>query len=243
MEVIPAIDIRDGRCVRLAQGDYARETVFDDDPAAVALRWQSAGAPRLHVVDLDGARDARPGNEGVVRRIVESVSIPVQVGGGVRDIATIKRYLDLGVGRVILGTAAVKDQTTLLNGLTLFRARIVVGVDARDGVVVTEGWLESSNLTAGHLVGQLSELGVGRIVYTDVSRDGMLAGPNLPAIADLLAQIDGLPSPVTVIASGGVSTVGQLKQLAALGVEGAIVGRAIYTGALDLATALAALKA
>jgi phosphoribosylformimino-5-aminoimidazole carboxamide ribotide isomerase len=242
MEIIPAIDIRGGRCVRLEQGDYDRETVFDDDPVGVAKRWQAAGARRLHVVDLDGARDGRPGNEGAVRAILAASSVPVQVGGGVRDIAVMQLYLDSGADRVILGTAAVKDQTTLINAVTLFRGRIVVGVDARGGLVATEGWLETSTLPATELVKQLSELGVTRIIYTDILRDATLTGPNFKAITDLLEFISGLPSPVSVIVAGGVSSIDDLRRLAELPVEGAIIGKAIYTGAIDLAAALEAIS-
>ncbi|HEV8575132.1 MAG TPA: 1-(5-phosphoribosyl)-5-[(5-phosphoribosylamino)methylideneamino]imidazole-4-carboxamide isomerase [Dehalococcoidia bacterium] len=240
MEIIPAIDIRGGRCVRLEQGDYARETVFSDDPVAVASRWQQAGAKRLHIVDLDGAREGTPRNEEVIRSILDAAGVPVQVGGGVRDIATIQRYLDAGVQRVILGTTAVKDQTTLLNAIVLFRDRIVVGVDARGGVVATEGWLESSSIVATDLVTQLSEMGVVRIIYTDIFRDATLTGPNFEAIGELLAVISGLPSPVAVIVAGGLSSIDDLRTLSTLGVEGAIVGKAIYTGDIDLAAALAA---
>ena len=242
MEIIPAIDIRGGRCVRLEQGDYARETVFDDDPVAVAKRWQAAGAQRLHVVDLDGARDGRPGNEEAVRAILAASSVPVQVGGGVRDIAVIQRYLDAGADRVNLGTTAVKDQTTLINAVTLFRERIVVGVDARGGMVATDGWLETSTLPATELVKQLSELGVSRIIYTDILRDATLTGPNYAAIAELLEFISGLPSPVSVIVAGGLSSVHDLVRLSELPVEGAIVGKAIYTGDIDLAAALRAVN-
>jgi phosphoribosylformimino-5-aminoimidazole carboxamide ribotide isomerase len=240
MEVIPAIDIRDGRCVRLEQGDYGRETVYDDDPFAVARRWQEAGAKRLHVVDLDGAREGGPRNEESVRTILSSVSVPVQVGGGIRDIATIQRYLEAGADRVILGTTAVKDQTTLMNAIILFREQIVVGVDARGGVVATEGWLEASSVAAADLVKQLSEMGVSRIVYTDIARDGLLTGPNFDAVIGLLEVSSGLPSPVSVIVAGGLSRIDDLRCLSSMGVEGAVVGKAIYTGDIDLAAALAA---
>lgn len=242
MEIIPAIDIRSGRCVRLEQGDYARETVFSDDPVAVARRWQEAGAKRLHVVDLDGAREGHPRNEDTVRAILASSSVPVQVGGGIRDIAAIKRYLDTGADRVILGTTAVKDQTTLMNAVVLFRERIVVGVDARAGIVATEGWREASTVAATDLVKELSEMGVSRIVYTDIARDATLKGPNLEAVRDLLEFVSGLPSPVRVIVAGGLSSIDDLRRLSALGVEGAIVGKAIYTGDIDLAAALAAVS-
>jgi phosphoribosylformimino-5-aminoimidazole carboxamide ribotide isomerase len=201
MEIIPAIDIRGGRCVRLDQGDYDRETVFADDPVAVARRWEAAGAGRLHVVDLDGARDGKPQNEEVIRRVIEAVSVAVQVGGGVRDVAIIDRYLKAGADRVAMGTAAVKDQTTLVNAVSLFRERIIVGVDARDG---------------------------------------MVGGPNFLAIQEVVEHAAGLPSPMAVIASGGVSSVEHLKRLRLIGVEGAIIGMALYTGDLDITEALAA---
>lgn len=242
MEIIPAIDIRGGRCVRLEQGDYSRETVFGDDPSVIADRWRKQGAGRVHVVDLDGARDGRPANIESVQRILRGVAVRVQVGGGVRNIATIQRYLDMGVERVVLGTAAVKDQTTLVNAVTLFREHIVVGVDARDGVVAVEGWLESSGVQATEFVRQLSELGVTRVIYTDISRDGTLTGPNFEAVASLLEFASGLPSPVALIASGGVSYIGHLRRLAEIGVEAAIVGKALYTGAIDLRTAIAAVS-
>jgi len=240
MDIIPAIDIRGGRCVRLEQGDYERETVFGDDPVAVARRWQEAGAKRLHVVDLDGAREGMPQNEDVVRSILGAARVPVQVGGGVRDIATIQRFLEAGADRVILGTTAVKDQTTLMNAIILFRDRIIVGVDARGGVVATEGWLENSSIVATDLVTQLSEMGVVRIIYTDILRDATLTGPNFEAIGELLEVISGLPSPVAVIVAGGLSSIDDLTTLSTLGVEGAIVGKAIYTGDIDLPAALAA---
>ncbi len=239
MQIIPAIDIRAGRCVRLEQGDYARETVYSDGPAAVARRWQDAGAQRLHVVDLDGARDGRPGNQDAVRAILAVVTIPVQLGGGIRDIAGIEQWLATGVDRVFLGTAAVADQTTLLNAVTLFRQRVAVAVDARDGIVRTAGWTESSGVLVGDLIPQLSEIGVSRILYTDISRDGTLSGPNFAALAQLLDQVAGLPASLAVIASGGVSTLEHLRALSDTGVEGAIVGKALYTGAIDLAEALA----
>ena len=243
MEIIPAIDIRGGRCVRLDQGDYDRETVFADDPVEMAGRWEEAGAKRLHVVDLDGARDGKPQNEDVIRRVIEAVSVAVQVGGGLRDVAAIERYVTAGADRVAIGTAAVKDQTTLVNAVSLFRGRIIVGVDARDGMVATEGWRETSAVRALDLVGQLSEFGVERIFYTDISRDGMLGGPNFPAIQEVMEHAAGLPSPMAVIASGGVSAVEHLKRLRLIGVEGVIIGKALYTGTLDIAEALAAAKA
>ncbi len=239
MDIIPAIDIRGGMCVRLDQGDYARETVFADDPVAVAKRWQDTGAGRLHVVDLDGARDGAPRNDAVIRRVLGAVSVRVQVGGGIRDIRAMQTYFEAGADRVALGTAAVKDQMTLVNAVSLFRERILVGVDARDGMVATEGWLETSEMRALDLIQQLSEFGVQRIFYTDISRDGMQSGPNFPAINEVVEHAGGLPSPMAVIASGGVSSIEHLRRLKAIGVEGAIIGKALYTGGLDLREALA----
>jgi phosphoribosylformimino-5-aminoimidazole carboxamide ribotide isomerase len=243
LEIIPAIDIRGGHCVRLDQGDFARETVFGDDPVAMAVRWQDAGASRIHAVDLDGARDGRPVNGEVIRAILSTVSVPVQVGGGIRDIAAADSYLRAGADRVAFGTAAVKDQTTLINAVSLFRERIIVGVDARDDMVATEGWLQSSELRALDLVQQLSEFGVSRIYYTDISRDGLLSGPNFAAVHEIVEHAAGLPSPMAVIASGGVSTIEHIQRLKLIGVEGAIVGKALYTGDLDLAEALRAVSA
>ncbi len=242
MEIIPAIDIRGGRCVRFEQGDYERETVFADDPVEMAERWEKAGATRLHVVDLDGARDGKPQNEDVIRRVIEAASVAVQVGGGVREVSAIERYVKAGADRVAIGTAAVKDQTTLVNAVSLFRERIIVGVDARDGMVATEGWRETSEVRALDFVGQLSEFGVRRVFYTDISRDGMLGGPNFPAIQEVVEHAAGLPSPMAVIASGGVSAVEHVERLRLIGVEGVIIGTALYTGALDIGDALAAAK-
>jgi phosphoribosylformimino-5-aminoimidazole carboxamide ribotide isomerase len=237
MQVIPAIDIRGGRCVRLVQGDYARETVFDDDPAAAAVRWRDAGAARVHVVDLDGAREGRVVNGEAIRHIVRSVEVPVQLGGGLRDLETVSRYLEEGVERVILGTAAVKDRALLESALDRFPGQVAVGIDARDGVVVTEGWLEGSSLTAAELAVELTTLGVPRIVYTDTLRDGTLTEPNF---AGLEALLEGIHADMRLIYAGGVSRVEDVRRLAGTGIEGVIVGRALYTGDLDLAQALAA---
>jgi phosphoribosylformimino-5-aminoimidazole carboxamide ribotide isomerase len=243
MEIIPAIDIRAGRCVRLDQGDYDRETVFADDPVEVARRWQAAGAPRLHVVDLDGARDGKPGNEDIIRRVISSVDIPVQVGGGNRDVAVIGRYVEAGADRVALGTVAIKDPTVLIHALGIFPGeRIFVGVDARDGLVATEGWTETSTTRALDLIKQLSDFGVRRIFYTDITSDGMLKGPNFPALNEVVEHAAGFGIPMAVIASGGVSTVDHIRRLKLIGVEGVIIGKALYTGDLDLADALAAAR-
>ena len=242
MEIIPAIDIRGGRCVRLVQGDYDRETVFADDPAAVAGRWRDAGAKRLHVVDLDGAREGRAANASSVQRIVAAVDIPAQVGGGIRDLETVQRYLSAGVDRVVLGTAAVKDQALLETALARFPDRIIVGVDAREGVVVTEGWLDASGIAAPDLVRQVAELGVTRVIYTDTVRDGTLTEPNFAALEVIVSYIRLSATKLKIIYAGGVSSIDHLRRLAATGVEGAIVGRALYTGDIDLAEALATIE-
>ncbi|HVP04051.1 MAG TPA: 1-(5-phosphoribosyl)-5-[(5-phosphoribosylamino)methylideneamino]imidazole-4-carboxamide isomerase [Dehalococcoidia bacterium] len=243
MEIIPAIDIRGGRCVRLDQGDYDRETVFADDPVEVARRWEGAGATRIHVVDLDGARDGVPRNEDVIRNVIACVDIAVQVGGGMRDVAIIGRYLEAGADRVAIGTAAVKDPTVLLHALGIFGGeRIFVGVDARDGMVATEGWRETSGVRALELLAQLSEYGVRRIFYTDIASDGMQKGPNFPVIQEVVEHAAGFRFPMAVIASGGVSSVTHLERLKLIGVEGVIIGKALYTGTLDIGEALAAAR-
>jgi len=243
MDVIPAIDIRGGRCVRLVQGDYERETVFADDPAEAARRWRDAGAKRLHVVDLDGAREGRPVNAAAVQGVMAAVDVPVQLGGGLRDLETVRRYLEAGVERVVLGTAAVKDMGLLTVALELFPGRIAVGVDARDGTVVTEGWLEASGISAAELVRRLAALGVPHVIYTDTLRDGTLTEPNFAALEALLAGVRASGGDTRVIYSGGVSSLDHIRRLAETGVEGVIVGRALYTGDIDLREALAAVQA
>jgi phosphoribosylformimino-5-aminoimidazole carboxamide ribotide isomerase len=235
MEVIPAIDIRGGRCVRLVQGDYDRETVFADDPAAAATRWRDAGAGRLHVVDLDGAREGRPVNEDAIQRILGAVDVPVQLGGGLRAPDVVQRYLDAGVDRVVVGTAAVKDEAALSAMLERFPGRVLAGVDARNGIVVTDGWTDGSGIAVAEFVPRLAALGVERIVYTDTVQDGTLTQPNLAALESLLAADPALK----VIYAGGVAKVEHLRRLAAAGAEGAIIGHALYTGDIDLAEALA----
>jgi phosphoribosylformimino-5-aminoimidazole carboxamide ribotide isomerase len=213
MEIIPAIDLRNGKCVRLYQGDYEKETVFSDDPVDMALRWQSEGAGRLHLVDLDGAANGEPRNLGVIGKIVAAVEIPVQMGGGIRSIETVERLIELGVGRAILGTAAVEDPDLVEQSCRQFRERIVVGVDARDGKVATRGWLEQSSTRAGDLAAAMVALGAGRFIYTDIGRDGTLSGPNLEAVAEFLSQMS-----VPVIAAGGISSIEHIVRLAELGV-------------------------
>ncbi len=234
MEVIPAIDIRGGRCVRLSQGDYERETVFDDDPLAVAVRWAALGARRIHIVDLDGAREGQQVNAALVRRIVRTVDAAVQTGGGLRDLATVRAALDDGVNRVVLGTAAVRDPDLLREAVAVARDRLIVSVDARNGVVQLQGWTEGSDVTATSLIRQLASIGVERIVYTDIDRDGVRGSPNFEMYEALVSETS-----IAVIAAGGVSSLDDLRRLSDCGVEAAIVGRALYTGEVALPEALA----
>ena len=238
MEVIPAIDLLEGRCVRLYQGDYARSQVFNENPVEVAKQWFEQGASRVHVVDLDGAKAGKPVNTRAIEAIVQAVPVPVQVGGGLRDRSGVSQLLELGVGRVILGTAAVEDHPLVKQLCEEFPGRIVVGIDARNGLVATRGWLETSEVKATELARQMSELGAAAIVYTDIHRDGTLSGPNLDALRELANGIS-----IPVIASGGVSSITDLLSLLALeplGVNGVIVGRALYTGDVSLKEAIQA---
>lgn len=238
-EVIPAVDIRGGRCVRLYQGDYERETVFSADPVATALRWAEAGAPRLHVVDLDGARDG-PENASCIERIVRESPIPVQVGGGIRSADAAARWLDrAGADRVILGTLAFVDRAAVGGLAARYGGRVVVALDVREGLVRTRGWLDSSGTTAAEALRALAALGVQRFLYTNIARDGTLEGPDLEGIGALLAAA---PPGVRVIASGGVSSVEDVDALARLPLEGVIVGRALYDGRIDLEGALEAAR-
>ncbi len=233
-EVIPVIDLRGGRCVRLYQGDFAKETVFSNDPVGVARRWEAAGAPRIHVVDLDGAASGRPVNTSIVEAIAAAVSIPIQAGGGLRTIEAIELLLARGVQRVVLGTSAAEDPALVGEAAQRFGEAIVVGVDARDGLVATHGWVKAQAISAVDLIKRMEALDVRRFVYTDIARDGALTGPPLDSIGDLLKSTGA-----AVIASGGVSSLADLEQLARLGIEGAIVGRAVYTGDVDLRRAVA----
>lgn len=233
-QLIPAVDIRGGRCVRLVQGDFSRETAFGDDPSEMARHWQAEGARRLHVVDLDGARDGIQANAAAIAKLLETVAIPVQVGGGVRSIQTARLLLDRGADRVVVGTAAAEQPEALAEWIEALGAEhLIVGVDARGGRVATHGWQDVTDLEVADFCHVMAAAGVRRVLYTDVGRDGMLTGPDVHgtrAVATILP----------VLASGGVSTVDHLKQLAAAGAEGAIVGTALYAGRLTLSEALAA---
>ncbi|MHC1718004.1 MAG: 1-(5-phosphoribosyl)-5-[(5-phosphoribosylamino)methylideneamino]imidazole-4-carboxamide isomerase [Acidaminococcaceae bacterium] len=240
MILFPAIDIRNGRCVRLTEGKFECETVFAEDPAEMAVRWADAGAEYLHVVDLDGALAGQSSNTEVIKRILAKVKIPVQVGGGIRTLANIENMLALGVTRVILGSVAVRDPELVREACQKFPGQVVVGIDAKNGEVAVEGWGIGGGIGAVELAKKMAAVGVEHIIFTDISRDGMLSGVNVEATAEL-AKASG----VKVIASGGVSSLADIKALqahAADGIEGCIIGKAIYTGALDLKEALAALK-
>jgi phosphoribosylformimino-5-aminoimidazole carboxamide ribotide isomerase len=233
LEIIPAIDLRGGRCVRLFQGDYSQETVFSENPVDVALQWYGMGAPRLHLVDLDGAETGQPVNLDIVREITESVLIPCELGGGIRDMDTIQQCLQAGAERVILGTAAIEDRWLLTEACRRYGGAIVLGIDARNGCLATRGWKMQTEINAVDLVREVTGSGLRRIIYTDIDRDGTLTEPNFSAIFELMQN-----TRLKVIASGGISSLNHLKMLRQLEVEGAIVGKALYTGDLNLKQAL-----
>ena len=240
MIIYPAIDIRGGRCVRLTEGRFDAETVFADDPAEMALKWAGLGAEFLHLVDLDGALAGEGKNVPVIQRILKSVSIPVQLGGGIRNLETIEKLLSLGVTRLILGSAAVKNPQLVEEACKKYPGHIAVGIDAKNGDVAIEGWGKGSGVAATELAKQMAAYGVETIIYTDISRDGMLSGVNVEATA-ALARACGVP----IIASGGVASLEDIRRVKAVesdGVQGCIIGKAIYTGAVDLKAALALAK-
>jgi len=237
--VIPAIDLKEGRCVRLRQGRMQEETVYSQEPAEVARRWEDEGAQLLHVVDLNGAVEGAPRNRKAIETILRAVSIPVQVGGGIRTVETVSAYLSSGAERVVLGTAVVRDRAVLEEACGRFPGRVLVGVDAQGGKVAVKGWTEVADQDAADFVGRLTGLAVYAVVYTDIARDGMLDGPNLEGLRRMVAAC-----PVPLIASGGITRTEDLRQLCALGpkVIGAIVGKALYEGVLDLRSAMAAVN-
>ena len=230
MEVIPAIDLRAGRCVRLYQGDYAQEEVFGVDPVAIALRWQSEGAKLLHVVDLDGAASGSPENLDSIRAIASSIDTTLEVGGGIRDMEKARLLFDAGADRLVLGTSAVEDPDLVIQMLERFGAdSVVVSVDAKDGWALLRGWKQPSHMKALELMDRMVALGVGRFEYTDISRDGTMTEPNFEAVTEAVNHVS-----VPIIAAGGIANARHLERLAGLGVEGAIVGKALYTGAVIL---------
>jgi phosphoribosylformimino-5-aminoimidazole carboxamide ribotide isomerase len=232
VELWPAIDLRGGKCVRLLQGDYDRETVFGDDPVAMVRRFVAQGAKRLHIVDLDGAKAGRPVQADLIARMVAAAGVPCQLGGGIRSLETAKAYAEAGVARLVVGSVAIEQPALLEELATALPSRIVLGLDARDGRVAVRGWLETSPLTAVAVARRHEGLPLAGIVYTDIATDGMLAGPNLAALEEMIRAVK-LP----VVASGGIATVEDLRQVARIGADGCIVGRALYDGGLSLADA------
>ncbi|MFH1002542.1 MAG: 1-(5-phosphoribosyl)-5-[(5-phosphoribosylamino)methylideneamino]imidazole-4-carboxamide isomerase [Chloroflexota bacterium] len=235
MEVIPAVDIRGGRCVRLYQGNYDEETVFSENPVEVALEWQSLGAPRLHIVDLDGAARGEPANLDIIREIANCLLIPTQLGGGIRNLKTIEQLLKAGIERVVLSTAAVEDPKTVREACRRFSESIIVSIDAREGHVATHGWQQDTGREATELARAMVDLGVRRFIYTDISRDGTLTEPNFTATAEMINAIRW-----PVIAAGGISSPTHVSMLKSLGAEGVIIGKALYSGDIKLKAALAA---
>ena len=234
MQVIPAIDIRGGKCVRLLQGDYSTETVFSEDPAEVARRWAAAGASRIHVVDLDGAREGAQVNKAAIEALVSAVTVPVQVGGGIRALETAQALTSAGVDRIVVGTAAVENPALVREMVSKLGAdALVVAVDAREGYVSVNGWTRESRVLAADLVRMMAQEGVRRFMYTDISRDGTLSEPNFEVVESLLRD-----SEASFIVAGGISTVDHLRRLAATRAEAAVVGTALYTGDIDLKEAL-----
>ncbi|MBI2826907.1 MAG: 1-(5-phosphoribosyl)-5-[(5-phosphoribosylamino)methylideneamino]imidazole-4-carboxamide isomerase [Planctomycetia bacterium] len=235
MQIWPAIDLRGGKCVRLQQGDYGRETVFGDDPAAMARKWVADGAQCLHLVDLDGARDGRLVNLASVRAIVDSAGVPCELGGGIRDEDAIRELLDAGLARLVIGTKALREPDWFRAACRRFPGRLALGIDARDGRVATDGWLVTSTVAATDLARQFAGEPLAAVIYTDIAADGMLCGPNLASIRAMCAAVD-----VPVVASGGVHALDDVRQLASLRLDGAIIGRALYDGRFTLAEAIAA---
>jgi len=237
MQIWPAIDIRGGKCVRLRQGDYARETVYADDPALAADRWRQLGAERLHLVDLDGARDGQSTNQQAIQSILNRIQLPCQLGGGIRDEETILAWLDSGIERLVVGTQALRDADWFRLMCQKYPSQLALGIDARDGRVAVEGWLETSDVTAVDLAQKFQTEPLAAIIYTDIARDGMLSGPNLDAMKQMKQAVD-----VPVIASGGVAKAEDVSRLAEIAMDGCIVGRSLYEGTLTLPDALKAAR-
>ncbi|EGK59789.1 1-(5-phosphoribosyl)-5-[(5-phosphoribosylamino)methylideneamino] imidazole-4-carboxamide isomerase [Centipeda periodontii DSM 2778] len=240
MIIFPAIDLRDGKCVRLLRGDFAKETVYSSNPEDVALRWVREGAEYLHVVDLDGALAGKPQNTEVIKKILSSVQIPIEVGGGIRTLETIENTLELGVKRVILGSVAVQNRSLIKEACQRYRDRIVVGIDAKDGITVIDGWGVSGGIPAVELAKELASFGLKTIIYTDISRDGTLSGVNIEATSKLAIE-----SGVDIIASGGVKSledIHALKKREVDGIVGVIAGKSIYEGTLSLSEAIVAAR-
>jgi len=237
MLVIPAIDLRDGKCVRLKQGDYAQETIYSDFPWKMALDWANQGAEYLHLVDLDGAKTGRIENSTAIKGILDNVKVPCELGGGIRDEKTVSEALSWGIDRVIIGTKAIQDPQWLYNMAKAFPGKIALGIDAKDGKIAVAGWLEVSQITVDQFLDKVNDWPLAAIIYTDISKDGMLSGPNVETTARLASKANSL-----VIASGGVSTSSDIKNLKVAGVKACIVGKALYDGKMTLSDALEAAR-
>lgn len=233
MLIIPAIDIRNGKCVRLTQGDFESEKIYSEDPVTIARQWEKEGAKMLHIVDLDGAKNGTPSNLKAIKSIAQSIGIPIQVGGGIRNKKVVQKLLSDGVSRVILGTITLENEKELKSILKDFTSQVAVALDTKNGKLMKHGWLEDSNKTSIVTALELERLGVQTFIYTDVDKDGTLTEPNYKEIANLTKNIV-----VPVIASGGISTIASIKQLKSIGVEGVIIGKALYEGKIDLKEAL-----
>lgn len=240
MIIIPAIDLKDGQCVRLTQGNLHQATVYSDDPAAMARQWQDQGAQFLHIVDLNGAFEGEPKNLTHVEAIANAVSIPIQVGGGIRSLDTVRMYLGVGAKRVVMGTTALTNRQLVEEVLEVFPERVVVAIDAKNGLVATDGWKTVTGITAREAIISLAGLELAAVMYTDIAKDGMMAGPNIPSLKIMVEA-----SPVPIIASGGISNLDDIKAIKALGpqVMGVILGKSLYEGKIDLAQAIAAASA
>ncbi|GAB6417239.1 1-(5-phosphoribosyl)-5-[(5-phosphoribosylamino) methylideneamino]imidazole-4-carboxamide isomerase [Bacillus luti] len=237
MEIFPAIDLKEGRCVRLYQGEFSKETVMNEDPVAQAIIFEKLGARRLHVVDLDGAIAGESLNLSVIEKICRAIRIPVQVGGGVRSLAAVEKLLLVGVDKVILGTAALYDKSFLEEAVRLYKEKIIVGIDAKNGFVATRGWLDMSEISYIDLAKQMEKLGVQTVVFTDISKDGTLAGPNFEQLKSLQNSVD-----IRLIASGGVASIQDVKKLNAMNIYGVIIGKAFYEKTIDLEEVLQVTK-
>jgi phosphoribosylformimino-5-aminoimidazole carboxamide ribotide isomerase len=240
MLIIPAIDLKDGQCVRLTQGDMQKAKVYSDDPAAMARKWQDEGAHLLHVVDLNGAFEGEPKNLQHVEAIAAAVSIPIEVGGGIRSLDTVRMYLGVGARRIVMGTTALKHREVLEEILEVFPERVVVSIDARNGMVATDGWKTVTGIAASEAVQSFAGLAISAVIYTDIARDGMMEGPNLSSLKSIVAA-----SPAPVIASGGITSIEDITAIKALGprIEGVVLGKALYEGKIDLRKAIAAASA
>lgn len=237
MRIYPAIDIIDGACVRLVQGDYSQKTKFADNPIDVAKKWQAMGGEFIHIVDLDGAKSGAMPNFKLISEIASAIDVPIEVGGGIRTMEAVEKYLENGVERVIIGTSALSNPEFVKAAVEKYGDRIAVGIDAKDGMVAVNGWEEVSRTSALDLAAQMAEIGVAYIIYTDIATDGMLKGPNLEAMTEMVSKVK-----TNIIASGGVTTIEDVDKLKRVGVEGAIIGKALYTDRINLSEAVDAAK-